>query len=114
VERRGELLGGNQLQATIRTPDVSDDQQMKAAADAVLTLPSSGWLVIPRGRFAEQPSIAKSILESAASELEALIAWGKAQPPETLELFSSAKEAFNEKLWPAQFSPSVRTTGANR
>jgi hypothetical protein len=96
VERRGELLGGNNLQATIRTPDIPDDQHMKAAADAVLSLPSSGWLVIPRGLLAEQPSVAKSIFESAATDLEALIAWGKAQPPESLELSSSAKDAFNE------------------
>ena len=107
VERRGELLGGNQLQATIRTPDIPDDGRMAAAGDAVLSLPSSGWLVIPRGRFAEQPSIAKSIFESAATDLEALIAWGKARPPETYEMFSSERDAFNERFW----ASSIRAVG---
>jgi hypothetical protein len=107
VERRGELLGGKHLQATVRSPDVPDDHHMKAAADAVLTLPSSGWLVILRGWFAEQPSIATSIFESAAADLEALIAWGKAQPPETHERCSSEKDAFTERFW----ASSIRAVG---
>jgi hypothetical protein len=106
VERRGELLGGNHRQATIRTPDVPDDQWMGAAKDAVLSLPSSGWLVIPRGWFAEQPSIAKSICESAASDLEALIAWGQAQPPETHENRVSSA-AFAKRFW----ASSIRAVG---
>ena len=108
VERRGETLGGKHLQATIRSPDVSDDKQMGDADDAILSLPSSGWLVIPRGRFAEQPSIAAGIFESAATELEALIAWGTAQPRRTHEsLFSAASEAFSKRF----FATSIRAVG---
>jgi hypothetical protein len=81
---------------------------MAAVGDAVLSLSSSGWLVIPRGRFAEQPSIAKSIFESAATDLEALIAWGTAQPPQTHEsVFSAAAEAFTEKF----LASSIRAVG---
>ena len=81
---------------------------MGAAADAILSLPSSGWLVIPRGRFEEQPTIAKGIVESAVADLEALIAWGMAQPPETHERGSSpAAKSFSEKF----FASSIRTVG---
>jgi len=82
---------------------------MGVAGDAVLSLPWSGWLVIPRGQLAEQPSIAKAIFESAATDLDALIAWGTAQPPETHEnLFSPEAAAFNERFR----ASSIRTVGA--
>ena len=106
AERRGKLLGGNQVQATIRSPEPAKVKQAPAS-DAVLCLPS-GWLAIPRGRLAEQPSIARVIFESAVTDLEALIAWGTAQPPDTHEsLFSQASDAFTEEFLAA----SIRAVG---
>lgn len=81
---------------------------MAAAGDAILSLPLSGWLVIPRAQFAEQPGMAASIIESAATDLDVLIVWGTAQPPETHEsAFSPAAKSFAKKF----FTSSIRAVG---
>jgi hypothetical protein len=105
AERRGELLGGKHVQATIRSPDVSIPGV--PVADAIVCLPSSRWLAIPSNQFAEQPSIAQSILESAAADLEVLIDWATARAPDRWEASFWAQRAFAEEF----FAVSIRAVG---
>jgi hypothetical protein len=61
-------------------------------------------LAIPRGRFAEQPSIAETILGSAADDLDALIAWATTHA-------QADKVAFSEVFTTEFFAASIRGIG---
>jgi len=98
VERRGERLGGNNVQAVVGSPS---EDRYGLDEDVALWLPS-GWWVSLRNQFAEAPEVAGRILSSIVDELSTItMRAGQVRDAEA--------DALTEEL----FATSFRATGPN-
>jgi len=100
AERRGEGLGGNNIQAVVGCPS---EERHGLSQDVALWL-SSGWWVSLRNQFAAAPDIASAILDSIAGELGAITARadgarGAEAEAVTDELFGTSFTATGPDYW---------------
>jgi hypothetical protein len=100
VERRGEGLGGNNVQAVVGAPS---EERYGLSEEVALWLPS-GWWVSLRNQFAAQPEVGSAIVRSAADELGEITsrvthATGAEAEAVTRELFESTFPATGPDYW---------------
>lgn len=100
VERDGERLGGNNIQAVVGAPD---RERRGLDADVCVWL-ASGWWVSLRNQFADAPDVAAAILASVADSLSALTdeathARGNDAEAVTQKVFAAALQATGPDYW---------------
>jgi hypothetical protein len=88
VERGGERLGGNNIQAVVGAPSVT---RYRLDEEVALWL-RSGWWVSLRNDFAAAPDVATSVLRQIAEPLEAITA--RATEAKGAEAFAVTEDLF--------------------
>jgi len=100
VERRGEPLGGFNIQAIVGAPDYD---RRGLDEDVVMWLPS-GWWISLRNQFAQAPDVAVKILELVAGQLTAVteplaVARGDDVEPTFWKLKATIFDAVGPDYW---------------